>query len=278
MTGARASSWLRAAAIACPAAVMASGTAAQAVRGVQGRFITVPAGEFRSVLPAAGLGGARLVRIEPFEIAETPVTNAQFLGFVRADGEWSRDRIAPIFADREYLAHWSRPGELGAAAQPDQPVTNVSWFAASAYCEAVGARLPTWDEYEYLLAADETSRDARADPAWRERMLAWYSRPSTGALAPVGKTPANVYGVRDLHGLVWEWVLDFNALLLSGDNREQGDPDRLKFCGAGALAVVDRENYPILMRLALLSSLEAAHTTRNLGFRCARDSRGGSGQ
>jgi formylglycine-generating enzyme required for sulfatase activity len=85
----------------------------------------------------------------------------------------------------------------------------------------------------------------------------------------VGTTPANVYGIRDLHGLVWEWVEDFNALMISGDSREQGDPDLLKYCGSGALSLEDRENYALAMRLALLSSLEAHATTLNLGFRCA---------
>jgi formylglycine-generating enzyme required for sulfatase activity len=36
----------------------------------------------------------------------------------------------------------------------------------------------------------------------------------------------------------------------------------------------DRENYAVLMRIAMLSSLAAADTTGNLGFRCARDMRG----
>jgi formylglycine-generating enzyme required for sulfatase activity len=70
---------------------------------------------------------------------------------------------------------------------------------------------------------------------------------------------------------MWEWVEDFAGLMISADNREQGDPNLLKFCGAGALSTQDRENYGILMRVALLSSLQAANTTRNLGFRCARD-------
>jgi formylglycine-generating enzyme len=80
-----------------------------------------------------------------------------------------------------------------------------------------------------------------------------------------------VYGIYDLHGLVWEWVEDFNALMISGDNREQGDPDLAKFCGAGALSVTDRENYAVLMRVSMLSSLQANYTTKNLGFRCAQD-------
>ena len=65
-------------------------------------------------------------------------------------------------------------------------------------------------------------------------------------------------------------------MLVSGDSRNQQDPDRLKFCGAGALAVDDRDNYAVLMRVAMLSSLEADDTTSNLGFRCARDISEGS--
>ena len=90
-------------------------------------------------------------------------------------------------------------------------------------------------------------------------------------LADVGQGPADVNGVQDLHGLVWEWVEDYSAMLVSADNRDQGDPDNLKFCGAGALSMDDRENYAVLMRVAMLSALQAEDTTANLGFRCARD-------
>jgi formylglycine-generating enzyme required for sulfatase activity len=87
----------------------------------------------------------------------------------------------------------------------------------------------------------------------------------------VGSSPANFYGVKDLHGVIWEWVRDFNSMLIGTDNREQGGADVLKFCGAGALSMEKKENYAVLMRVALLSSLEARYTTRNLGFRCASD-------
>lgn len=235
-------------------------------------YARLPGGAFRSVLRYEDLPSTP-VRVRLFELMRTPVTNAQFLAFVQAQPQWRRDRVASVFADREYLSKWSGPLALGAQALPQQPVVQVSWFAASAYCEAQGARLPTWSEWEYAAAADETRRDARADPAWRARMLAWYSRPSNRALQRAGLQAPNAYGVQDLHGPVWEWTDDYSALLIAGDNRNQGDADTAKYCGAGALSMDDRENYAVMMRVALLSSLQAQDTTRNLGFRCARDVR-----
>jgi formylglycine-generating enzyme len=235
-------------------------------------YARLPGGAFRSVLRYDDLPSTP-VRVRPFELMHTPVTNAQFLAFVETHPQWRRDRVATVFADREYLSHWSAPLALGAQALPQQPTVRVSWFAANAYCEAQGARLPTWSEWEYAAAADETRTDARADPAWRARILAWYSHPSNGALPRAGLQAANVYGVQDLHGLIWEWTDDFSALLIAGDNRNQGDADTATYCGAGALSMDDRENYAAMMRVALLSSLQAQDTTRNLGFRCARDVR-----
>lgn len=233
-------------------------------------FVDLPGGNFKSTLQYEDLKGPQ--KVEPFSLMRRPVTNAEFLAFVNANPQWRRDRVAPVFAESRYLSQWSGTRELGKKAMPLQPVTWVSWFAASAYCESMGARLPTWQEWEYAAAADETRRDARGDPAWRERILAWYSRPSNTALPRAGLQAPNVYGVQDLHGLVWEWTDDFSALLISGDNRNQGDADKAKFCGAGSLSMGDKENYAVLMRVAMLSSLEGADATANLGFRCARPS------
>ena len=200
-----------------------------------------------------------------------PVTNAEFLAFVQTHPQWRRDRVATVFADERYLSQWPSSTRLADESQAAQPVVNVSWFAAQGYCQAQGARLPTWREWEYVAAADETRRDARRDPAWRERILGWYSRPSSGSLPRAGLQAPDAYGVQDMHGLVWEWTDDFSSLLVSGDNRVQGDADKMKFCGAGALSMDDRENYAVLMRVAMLSSLEARDTTNSLGFRCAED-------
>lgn len=223
--------------------------------------------EFDSVLPAGP--GRNRIRVNMFSMDTAPVTNEQFGVFVRSHPQWRRDRVSRLYADGEYLRHWSSPAGPGQDAM-NQPVTHVSWYAARAYCEARGARLPTWYEWEWAAAASETQIDARGSPEWKQQILAWYAKPASGALSDVGSGPANVYGIHDLHGLVWEWVEDFNGMLVSADNRQQSEPDATRFCGPGALTMEQKEHYAILMRVAMLSSLKASYTTATMGFRCAR--------
>lgn len=233
-------------------------------------YATVPATSFVSVIETEP--GAKPQAVAAFALRSEPVTNAEFLAFAMAHPQWRRGNVPAVFADAGYLSHWQAADALGAAALPAQPVTQVSWFAAQAYCESENARLPSWIEWERAAAASDKVADARGDAAWRRHLLDWYARPSTGALAEIGGE-ANLYGVRDLHGLIWEWVDDYAAMMVSADSRDQNDPDRLKFCGAAAMSLRDRDNYALLMRIAMLSSLKAADTTRNLGFRCARDAK-----
>ncbi len=230
-------------------------------------YVDVPAGSLVSAI-AAGIDNAS-VPVAAFSMRVVPVTQAEFKAFVAGHPQWRRDRVPRTFADASYLHSWRAAEAPEDAVDGDSPVVDVSWFAAEAYCESEDARLPTWMEWEYTAASDATRRDARDDPAWRAKILGWYARPASDALRAVGDRP-NVYGVRDLHGLVWEWVDDFNALLVDADSRSGGDPDKLKFCGAGAIDLQDRANYAVLMRIALLSSLAASDSTGSLGFRCAR--------
>jgi formylglycine-generating enzyme len=231
-------------------------------------YKTVPGGTISTLLPPDGKQSP--VAVVRFSMRVRPVSQAEFAHFVQKQPLWRKSKASnSVFADAQYLQHWPTDATANKT-QSSQPVTDVSWFAAAAYCESEGARLPTWHEWEYAAAADDKRRDARADPIWRSRILNWYSQTST-TLPNVGSTQKNIYGIQDLHGVIWEWVDDFGALMVSGDNRTQGDPDTLKFCGAGALSATDRENYPVLMRIAMLSSLSASSTNRNLGFRCVKE-------
>jgi formylglycine-generating enzyme required for sulfatase activity len=248
-------------------ALFAAGAALAAGAAPDGGYVAIPGGSFKSVLKYEG---SDRTRVAPFAIMRRPVTNAEFLAFVQAHPQWQRGKVPTVFAESRYLQGWQKPLLPGKKAGPNQPVVDVSWFAAQAYCEAQGARLPTWSEWEYVAAADETHRDARQDPRWKETILGWYSRPSNAPLPAVASGRANAYGVHDMHGLVWEWTEDYASMLVTADSRERGANDRLKFCGAGAIATDDNENYAVLMRVAMLSAMEGADITSNLGFRCAK--------
>ncbi|OYT90618.1 MAG: hypothetical protein CFE43_17130 [Burkholderiales bacterium PBB3] len=236
-----------------------------AYAGPQAAYVPVPAGMLSSVL-SGGSGANAPVEVGGFAMRATPVTVSQYLRFTKAHPQWQRAHVPTVFADASYLRPWAAEPT---PSQADQPITNVSWFAAQAFCESEGARLPTWYEWEYVAAADDRRADARKDAAWRAKILGWYSKPSNGPPNAVG-ADINFYGIENMHGLIWEWVDDFNALLVSADSRNQGDPDQLQYCGAGAISLQDRDNFAILMRVALLSSLSGSDSTNNLGFRCAR--------
>jgi formylglycine-generating enzyme required for sulfatase activity len=204
--------------------------------------VHIAAGAYRTPFPATADEPA--VHVDAFWLDRTPVTNADFLGFVTAHPQWRRDRIKPVLADAGYLANWAAPAELGATAPANAPVVDVSWFAARAYCAARGGRLPT--EAEWELAAAGTPDD-----------LAWYEAPAPATLPAVGGAP-DARGISDLHGLVWEWVEDFGA---SGVGVAQ--------CGAATPA--EPVASTIYLRYAFRTSLDATFAIGSLGFRCAYD-------
>lgn len=226
-------------------------------------------GQWRPVFPPEE--GVELIAVPRFLLDRRPVTNRDYLAFVQENPGWRRGSVSRLLADDRYLQRWAGADALGASAGPNQPVTDVSWYAARAYCAWAGGRLPTVAEWELAAAASEDRPDASRDPEFLAQILAWYGSPSPAVLPDVGRGPPNYWGVYDLHGLVWEWTEDFNSMLVSSDNREQKGADKAQFCGAGALEARDRGDYAAFMRVANRSSMDAWYTTSTLGFRCAAD-------
>lgn len=258
-----------------PIAIVCALLAASAVHTIaiaqhpSGTQRSIAGGVYRSFYRGAERD-AGPVRVPAFRMDAMLVTNADYLQFVSSAPRWQRGRVPRVFADSEYLAHWTdalhfQPG----AAQ--QPVTHVSWFAANAYCESRGAHLPTETQWEYAARADETQRDAQRNRAFVRRILNWYAQPTVDPLPSVGSSHANVWGIYDMHALVWEWVLDFNASMINSDARSRGDGEFARFCGGSALGATDTADYAAFMRYAFRSSLRASYTLRNLGFRCVED-------
>jgi len=209
------------------------------------------------------------VRVASFALDQHPVTNAEFLAFVRAQPRWQRSHVVRLFADERYLSRWQGDTDLGADVGERQPVVAVSWFAASAYCRWRGRRLPTENEWEFAGRAGEHAIDASHDPRFVQQILRWYERRLPDQFANVMSGTPNYWGLYDMHGLIWEWVSDFNPPTVSSDSRQPGDSEVSRFCGGAALDAADRGDYAAFIRYALRYSLRPAYTVQNLGFRCA---------
>jgi formylglycine-generating enzyme required for sulfatase activity len=207
-----------------------------------------------------------------FFLSKLPVTNGEYLAFVRENPKWSKSQVPRGMADASYLRHWVGDEDLGAdkEALKDAPVTNVSWFAARAYAQWKGERLPSEDEWEFTARANATLLDATKDKEFLAKLLQWYSKPASGALPPVHTLETNVHGVQGMHGAVWEWVHDFNSTLIVGDSRGDDSIERKLFCGGASLLASDTSNYAAFMRYALRSSLKGTYCVGSLGFRTAK--------
>jgi formylglycine-generating enzyme len=258
-----------------PALALAFVASAGRVRAKDGdgagetRMIRIPAGVYVPIF--RGKDEPERVAVPAFLIDERPVTNAEFLAFVRANPKWRRDAVSRLFADEGYLAHWAGELELGALAPAEAPVVRVSWFAVRAFAQWSGKRLPTTAEWERIAAVGFASENGASEPRFTNTALAWFARPMPSPLPAVGLGEPNQYGVRDLLSLVWEWVDDFNTAMVTGESRADTGLDRTLFCGAGAADARDLTNYPAFMRAGMRSSLRGTYVVPNLGFRCARD-------
>ncbi len=210
------------------------------------------------------------VAVSDFTMDTYPVTHGEFLEFVTKFEKWQRSNVIQLFADGNYLLDWEADSIMGEKSPENAPVTNISWFAAKAYCDCQGKRLPTIDEWEYVAMASETKIDARQVESFNQYILDWYERPKQKGQV-VGTTFKNYWGLYDIHGLVWEWTYDFNSVLISGESRKDVDNDSNLFCGSAAVGASDLMNYAAFMRYAIRGSLKANYAMRNLGFRCVKD-------
>ena len=230
----------------------------------------IPAGSYR---PLFATSSSSRVHVAAFDIDREPVTREQYLRFVRANPRWARGAVPGQFAERSYLAEWPSATDAGNAVDMRRPVTSVSWFAAKAYCAAQGKRLPTVDEWE-LAASSVTARRGVAAGDERRALLALYAARKPGVPGPIGATAPNAYGVRDLHGVVWEWTLDFNADAAAADDSHASAGhhhahEHHLFCASAAIGATDATDYPAFARYAVRAGLTTRSTVSGVGFRCA---------
>lgn len=230
-------------------------------------MILIPKGDYTPLFKY-GDDSSDTVTVESFYMDVYPVTNLEYQEFIKSNPKWSVDNISNIFSDNGYLNHWNGVflNEISS-----YPVVNVSWFAANAYCLALGYRLPTIDEWEYVASSSKTSSFGKNDPRYLQDVLDWYLNSQTKKLVKVNALECNYWGVCGMHGYIWEWVLDFNSVILLNTDAEGGGLEEVLYCGATAINSIDPADYVAFMRFAFRNSLEANYTMSSLGFRCVKN-------
>ncbi len=181
-------------------------------------MLPIPAGEFQIGNNSKRKKLAHKVYVDAFYMDKYPVTNAQYKVFIDANPQWrkplkrnERNRtkkmllsILSKYHDGDYLKHWD--GNNFPIGKADHPVTHVSWYAAMAYSQWAGKRLPTEAEWEKAGRGGLTGQKYPWGNTMDSNMV--YCGKNVGETTSVGKYPANNYGLQDIVGNVWEWCLD----------------------------------------------------------------------
>ncbi len=212
----------------------------------------------------------RLVYLDSYWIDIFEVTNEKYLEFVKLTGH------RPAL-DASCKTEKCREGNLwDDASFPErvrnQPVTQVSWFDAEAYCKGRGKRLPTEAEWEKAARGPSGSKFpwGNASPKGRATYLRkWHD---VFTLTDVGSYSqgASIYGVYDLAGNVWEWAADWYGRHYYNRSTKRNP----KGPGEGEFKVVrggSWVNYPNTLRSAARRWSRPEVLFNDTGFRCAKD-------
>ena len=187
----------------------------------------IPAGEFN--IEASN----RLIHLDNFYIDKTEVTQQQY---------------------KEVMgrANFSFKGV-------NHPAEQISWYRAASYCEKLGKRLPTQEEWEKAAKGQTKTKyfwGKKPDAAY-----AWYGGDYDLGHHPVGQKKPNSFGLFDTSGNVWEWTSTADAKL----SEYSGETLDKRVVMGGAFNVSAN-----LITSVSRMSVYAKSRLFNVGFRCAK--------
>jgi len=210
--------------------------------GVNLEMVAIPGGQFLMGSPESEAdrdsdeSPQHHVKIQPFFMGKFPVTQAQW----RVVAGWDKVNI-DLESDPSYFKGNNRPVEC------------VSWDDAVEFCSRLSRktnktyRLPSEAEWEYACRAGTTTpfcfgETITTDLANYDGNYT-YGAGSTGEYrqqtTDVGNFPANLFGLYDLHGNIWEWCEDvwhdsYNCAPADGSAWMSGSNNKYKLLRGGS--------------------------------------------
>ena len=253
--------------------------------GVEKNMVTIPAGEFifnttngDAFIPYPSDNQGARFYMQSFMMDQFPVTNKQFLNFLKASHYRPSDTT-------NFLKNWKNG--IPPMDQQYYPVVYISYEDAQAYARWAGKRLPTEMEWQYAAQtpdsrewpwARETPNISRKEEPVTETLTVFkihgidstQANPGNGIPYAVGKYKqgVNPYGLYDLTGCVWQLTNDiykngsYSYIVMKGGSfynpssswwYVQGGPRELHF------------------RQYLLRVSQGFERNATVGFRCVKD-------
>ena len=244
-------------------------------------MVLIPAGEFEmgSETGDADEKPVHTIHLDAFYIDVYPVTNADFKKFVDANPQWGKDGIPETYHDGGYLTLWDENGYP--EDQANYPIVYVTWYAAMAYADWAGKRLPTEAEWEKASRGGLIGKKypwGDTEDTTKTGIQMWQSPPRITA---IGTYPPNGYGLYDMTGTVWQWCLDgYDADFYANAPQSNPivgatDPKRLAadFISVETPRVLRGGAWTGDPRISRVADRDAVEPTRSLslaGFRCVR--------
>jgi iron(II)-dependent oxidoreductase len=211
------------------------------------------------------------VQLAEFFIDRNKVTNGQFARFLNAKGtRASGGQRWYDVDDNDARIHLRRGQWTADGGHENDPVVEVSWYGAMAYCAWSAKRLPTEAEWEKAARGTDRRRypwgDEPPDKTRAHFGAGWNELKPVGSFAK----SASPYGAFDMAGNGWEWVSSAYVPYPydAKDGREDLSRDAVRGTRGGGHDSRGED---------LATTRRGRHVSRNprgghhnIGFRCAR--------
>ena len=192
-------------------------------------MVPIPGGTFRITVSVGGgddaqsKGRTTEIRVRPFWMGKYEVTWSEFRHYMKLHSifhEFARHRMRQVTAANRADAV-TAPSEVydisfahQSGADARLPAVTMTQFGAKQYTCWLSKlttqqyRLPTEIEWEYACRAGATTPFHFGSRREQLQDYAWYFGNSQERAHVVGQKKPNAWGLHDMHGNVWEWVVD----------------------------------------------------------------------